>query len=66
MVLAEKPKASSTAKVPISDTGTAMIGISVARRLPRNTNTTIATSTKASSRVLITSPIVSVTKTVVS
>ena len=47
-VLAEYPSTSSTAKVPIRLTGTAMIGISVARRLPRNTNTTTATSTNAS------------------
>ncbi len=47
-VLAEKPSASITAKVPISDTGTAMIGTSVARTLPRKMKTTMATSTKAS------------------
>ena len=64
--MAEKPSASMTAKVPISDTGTAMIGISVARTLPRNRNTTIATSTKASSRVLTTSWTLSLTKSVVS
>ena len=60
-VLAEKPSASSTAKVPISDTGTAMIGMSVARQLPRNRNTTITTSTKASISVWTTSSMVSVT-----
>ena len=54
-VLAEKPSASITAKVPMSDTGTAMIGTRVARALPRKTNTTMATSTKASTSVWITS-----------
>ena len=59
MVLAEKPSASSTAKVPIRLTGTAISGMSVARRLPRNRKTTITTSTKASISVWITSSIVS-------
>ena len=36
IVLAEKPMASITAKVPISETGTAMAGTIVARKLPRN------------------------------
>ena len=48
------------------ETGTATSGISVVRSRPRKTNTTIATSTKASSKVLITSCIVSFTKIVVS
>ena len=61
-VLAEYPSTSSTAKVPIRLTGTAMIGISVARRLPRNRNTTTATRTKASSSVDFTSSMVSETK----
>ncbi len=65
-VLAEKPSTSRTAKVPIKETGTATIGISVARKLPRNRKTTIETKAKASSSVLITSWIVAVTKTVVS
>ena len=65
-VLAEKPSASMTAKVPTSATGTAMIGIRVARRLPRKTKTTIATSTKASISVWITLSIVASTNTVVS
>ncbi len=55
-----------TAKVPISATGTAMMGMSVARRLPRKMKTTIATSTKASISVWITLSIVASTKTVVS
>jgi hypothetical protein len=38
-------------KAPISDTGTASVGISVERQSPRNTNTTSATSTKASPSV---------------
>ena len=33
-----------TPKVPTSDTGTATLGISVARQLRRNTNTTMITS----------------------
>lgn len=41
-----------TAKVPISATGTAMIGIRVARRLPRKMKTAIATRTKASISVM--------------
>ena len=63
-VLAEKPSASSTAKVPIRLTGTATVGMMVARRLPRNRNTTSTTSTKASASVLSTSWIVSVTNSV--
>ncbi len=55
----EKPKASITAKVPISDTGTAISGIRVARRLPRNRKTTITTRMKASIRVWITSSMLS-------
>src|SRR5262249_19303434 len=65
-VLAEKPSASMTAKVPISATGTAMMGISVARKLPRKMKTTIATSTKASISVWITLSMVASTNTVVS
>ncbi len=55
-----------TAKVPISETGTAMIGISVVLSLPRNRNTTIATRTNASTRVWITSSMLVLTNTVVS
>ena len=66
IVLAEKPSASMTAKVPIRATGTAMIGIRVARRLPRKTKTTIATSTNASISVWMTLSIVAFTNTVVS
>ena len=60
----EKPSASITAKVPIRDTGTAISGISVARRLPRNRKTTITTRTKASTRVWITSSMLCRTKAV--
>ena len=58
--------ASSTAKVPMIETGTAIAGISVVRSLPRKTNTTRPTSTNASIRVLMTSSTVSLTKIVVS
>ena len=54
-MLSEKPKMSITPKVPTSEMGTAMIGMSVARQLCRERNTTNTTSTRASSRVLYTS-----------
>ena len=60
-VFAVKPSASSAAKVPTSATGTAIVGTSVARRLPRKRKTTRTTSTKASSSVWITSDTVSLT-----
>src|SRR5262245_43684 len=63
-VLAEYPMRSKTAKVPTIDTGTATSGIRVVRHLPRNKNTTTATSTIAATSVRITSLIVSVTNTV--
>ena len=66
MVLAEKPSANMAAKVPTSATGTAMIGIRVARQFPRKMNTTIPTRTKASSSVVSTLWIIALTKTVVS
>ena len=44
-----------TAKVPTMATGTATSGISAARQFCRNTSTTRATSTTASSRVRTTS-----------
>ncbi|MNZ72262.1 hypothetical protein D3C78_906370 [compost metagenome] len=53
----EKPMAAIPMKVPTIDTGTASTGISVARRLCRNRNTTITTSTRASKKVWITSEI---------
>ena len=51
-VLTEKPSSGKTAKVPMSDTGTASIGISVARQFCRNRKTTRITSTMASASVL--------------
>src|SRR3954452_4393163 len=60
------PTAFMIAHVPISDTGTASIGIRVARQLWRNTSTTSTTSTTASNSVLITSRNDSRTNTVVS
>ena len=51
----EKPTAHKPAKVPISDTGTATIGISVARQFCRNRYTTSTTSKAASKMVLVTS-----------
>ncbi len=43
-VLIEYPKAYRPAKAPISEIGTAMNGMSVARQLCRKTNTTESTS----------------------
>ena len=57
---------SMTANVPMIDTGTAINGIRVVRSVPRNRNTTIATSTKAMISVSMTSRTVEVTKTVLS
>ena len=54
-VLIEKPNSQRPAKVPISETGTAMIGISVARQFCRNRNTTAITSSAASISVITTS-----------
>ena len=54
------------AKVPISETGTAMIGMSVLRQLCRKTNTTRKTSAMASSSVCMTSRVDSSMKMVVS
>ena len=56
-VLIEKPKAASTPKVPNNTTGTAMVGMSVARAFCRNRNMTRNTSTTASNRVFTTSMI---------
>jgi hypothetical protein len=53
-VLIEKPKAAITPKVPSSTTGTAMVGISVARKFCRNRYITRKTSTTASISVLTT------------
>ncbi len=54
-VLMVKPKAASTPKVPSSTTGTAMVGISVARKFCRKRYITRNTSTMASTSVLTTS-----------
>lgn len=45
------PNAERTMNVPMSDTGTASVGINVERQSPRNRNTTSDTSTKASNSV---------------
>ena len=47
-MLIDKPSAASTPKVPSSTTGTAMVGISVARKFCRKRNITRNTSTIAS------------------
>ena len=54
------------AKVPISETGTAMIGMIVERTLPRKRKTTTMTSANASKRVVTTSSIDERTKVVAS
>ena len=64
-VLIEYPNAASTPNVPISTTGTAMVGISVARQFCRNRYITTTTSAMASIRVITTSLIDTVTKGVV-
>src|SRR4051812_24890120 len=64
-VLIVNPSAVKTANVPSSETGTASIGISVARQLCRNRKTTISTSTIAANSVFMTSFIDSVTNGVV-
>ena len=65
-VLIEKPAAESTPKVPSSTTGTAMVGISVARKFCRKTNITTKTSRIASTRVWTTSSMEILTNGVVS
>ncbi len=52
--LMERPNNCMTKNAPISDTGTARIGIRVERQSPRNRNTTRATRMKASRNVWIT------------
>ena len=54
-VFIEKPNAASTAKVPNRTTGTAMVGISVARKFCRNRYMTRNTRMIASTSVLTTS-----------
>ena len=63
-VLSEKPRPSITAKVPISDTGTATSGMIDARHVCRNTTTTMTTSRIASNSVCTTASIDSLTNTV--
>ena len=48
----EKPSRAMMPKVPIKETGTSIIGISVARQSCRKTSTTRKTRMKASKRVL--------------
>ncbi len=65
-VLIEKPSAAITPKVPRSTTGTASVGMSVARMFWRNSSITRTTRTMASISVLTTSSIEMRTKGVVS
>ena len=55
MLFRLKPSTAITEKVPTMATGTAVRGIRTARQFCRNTSTTIATRTTASSNVLTTS-----------
>jgi len=54
-LFSENPNAAMTAKVPISDTGMATIGITAARQLCRKIITTSTTRTSASNSVFSTS-----------
>ena len=54
-VLIENPKAAIIANVATSETGIAIMGMAVARKPCRNTNTTISTSRNASRSVCQTS-----------
>ena len=65
-VLIEKPKAARMPKVPNNTTGTAIVGMRVARAFCRNRYMTRNTSTTASNSVLTTSLIEVRTKGVVS
>src|SRR3546814_13066257 len=62
----EKPSAASTPNVPSSTTGTAIVGINVARKFCRNRYITRNTSAIASSRVTLTPLLDTSTKGVVS
>ena len=64
-LLSENPNAAITAKVPTNDTGTAIIGMSVARQVCRNTSITMITSTIASIKAWMTASIDFSTKVVV-
>ena len=50
-MLSEKPKASITPNVPMSEIGTAMVGISVARQFCSERKTTRITRSSASNSV---------------
>ena len=65
-MLIEYPIAPSTPKVPRMTTGTAIVGTSVARRLPRNRYMTRKTRMIASMSVLTTSAMATRTNGVVS
>ena len=65
-LFSEKPSSAITANVPISDTGTSIMGMSVARQSWRKISTTMKTRTNASKRVLYTSWTDSSMNTVVS
>ncbi len=65
-MLMENPKSPSTAKVPKITTGTAIVGIRVARMFPMNRYITRNTSTIASMSVMTTSLMATLTKGVVS
>ena len=64
-VLIEKPSRGKMAKVPMSETGTASKGMSVARQPCRKMKTTMMTRSKASKSVLTISSIPAVTASVV-
>ena len=64
-VLIENPSAANAANVPTSDTGTASIGINVARHVCKNRKTTNITSRNAMPSVFTTSRSDSVTNGVV-
>src|SRR5664280_1058122 len=65
-MLIENPNAPSAANVPNNTTGTAMVGISVARMLPMNSHITRNTSKIASNNVFTTSWMATRTNGVVS
>ena len=65
-MLMEKPKKLNMAKVPMRTTGTAMVGTSVALRLPRKSHMIMKTRKTAMMRVLMTSLMETVIKGVVS
>ena len=65
-VLIEKPRSGKTAKVPINETGTAIIGMSVARQFCKKRKTTRMTNSIASNSVFTISLIPSDTGSVVS